>query len=90
MLCAFLKDPHLRNLESRLALQKKIVQAALKLVSESDLQRTVKKKRKTNYLDAMGKLEQIEKEIDDYRTLTGRKPSQKASLAGTVNTVCMS
>lgn len=92
VLCVSLKDPHLRNLESRFALQVKIVEAALKLVSESDLKRAVKKKRKSNYLDALGKLEQIEKEINGYRIAKGRKPSQRASLilAGTVNPVCMS
>ncbi|XP_017291326.1 FERM domain-containing protein 4B isoform X3 [Kryptolebias marmoratus] len=74
------EDPHLRNLESRFALQLKIVEAAWKLVSEADLKRTVKKKRKTNYLDAKGTLEQIEKEINNYKITKGRNPTQRASL----------
>uniref|UniRef100_A0A672ID09 FERM domain containing 4Ba n=1 Tax=Salarias fasciatus TaxID=181472 RepID=A0A672ID09_SALFA len=37
-------DPHLRNLESRFALQQKIVEAAMKLANEGDLCKTVKRK----------------------------------------------
>lgn len=80
-----LQDPHLRNLESRFALQQKIVEAAIKLSNEEDLCKTVKKKRRNNYLDAMRKLEEIEKEINAYRIKKGKKPTQRASLilAGT-------
>uniref|UniRef100_A0A674MK49 FERM domain containing 4B n=1 Tax=Takifugu rubripes TaxID=31033 RepID=A0A674MK49_TAKRU len=74
------EDPYLRNLESRFALQQKIVEAALKLSSEGDLAKTVKKKRKNNFLDAMRKLEEIEKEINAYRIKKGKKPTQRASL----------
>uniref|UniRef100_A0AAV2M6H6 FERM domain-containing protein n=1 Tax=Knipowitschia caucasica TaxID=637954 RepID=A0AAV2M6H6_KNICA len=74
------EDPHLRNLESRFALQQKIVEAALKLSNEADLCKTVKKKRKCNFLDAMRKLEEIEKEINAYRVMKGRIPTQRASL----------
>ncbi|XP_068564134.1 FERM domain-containing protein 4B isoform X1 [Cebidichthys violaceus] len=74
------EDPHLRNLESRFALQQKIVEAAIKLSNEGDLCKTVKKKRRNNYLDAMRKLEEIEKEINAYRIKKGRKPTQRASL----------
>ncbi|XP_019735027.1 FERM domain-containing protein 4B isoform X1 [Hippocampus comes] len=74
------EDPHLRNLESRFALQQKIVEAAIKLTKEMDLSKTVKKKRKNNCLDAMRKLEEIEGEINAYRIRTGKKPSQRASL----------
>lgn len=83
-----LQDPHLRNLESRFALQQKIVEAAIKLSNEGDLCKTVKKKRRNNYLDAMRKLEEIEKEINAYRIKRGRKPTQRASLilAGTQTT----
>lgn len=61
-------------------MQLKIVEAALKLVSEAELKRTVKKKRKSNYLDALGKLDQIKTEINEYRISKGRKPSPRASL----------
>ncbi|XP_062319404.1 FERM domain-containing protein 4B isoform X3 [Osmerus eperlanus] len=74
------KDPHLRNLESRFALQQKIVEAAMKLANEAELAKTVKKKRKNNCLDAMRKLQDIEDEINAYRVQTGRKPTQRASL----------
>ncbi|XP_036955767.1 FERM domain-containing protein 4B isoform X7 [Acanthopagrus latus] len=74
------EDPHLRNLESRFALQQKIVEAAIKLSNEGDLCKTVKKKRRNNCLDAMRKLEDIEKEINAYRIKKGKKPTQRASL----------
>ncbi|KAG7269962.1 hypothetical protein CRUP_026532, partial [Coryphaenoides rupestris] len=74
------KDPYLRNLESRFALQQKIVEAAMKLAGEGDLVKTVKKKRKNNCLDAMRKLQDIEDEINAYRKKMGQKPTQRASL----------
>ncbi|XP_066520815.1 FERM domain-containing protein 4B [Hoplias malabaricus] len=74
------EDPHLRNLESRFALQQKIVEAAKKLASESELCKTVKKKRRRNCLDAMKKLQEIENEINEYRVKTGKVPTQRASL----------
>uniref|UniRef100_A0A8C2WD11 FERM domain containing 4B n=1 Tax=Cyclopterus lumpus TaxID=8103 RepID=A0A8C2WD11_CYCLU len=74
------EDPHLRNLESMFALQQKIVEAAIKLSNEGDLCKTVKKKRRNNCLDAMRKLEEIEKEINAYRIKKGKKPTQRASL----------
>ncbi|XP_077385833.1 FERM domain-containing protein 4B-like isoform X2 [Festucalex cinctus] len=74
------EDPHLRNLESRFALQQKIVEAAVKLTNEIDLSKTVKKKRKNNCLDAMRKLEEIEAEINSYRISKGKNPTQRASL----------
>ncbi|KAF3689466.1 FERM domain-containing protein 4B GRP1-binding protein GRSP1 [Channa argus] len=74
------EDPHLRNLESMFALQQKIVEAAIKLSSESDLCKTVKKKRRNNYLDAKRKLQEIEKEINAYRIMKGKNPTQRASL----------
>nr|XP_020489449.1 FERM domain-containing protein 4B isoform X2 [Labrus bergylta] len=74
------EDPYLRNLESRVALQQKIVEAALKLSNEDDLCKTVKKKRRNNCLDAMRKLEEIERDINNYRIRKGQKPTQRASL----------
>uniref|UniRef100_A0A3P8U3A2 FERM domain containing 4B n=1 Tax=Amphiprion percula TaxID=161767 RepID=A0A3P8U3A2_AMPPE len=74
------EDPQLRNLESRFALQQKIVEAAMKLANEGDLCKTVKRKRRNNYLDSMRKLEEIEKEINAYRIKKGKKPTQRASL----------
>ncbi|XP_010785655.1 FERM domain-containing protein 4B-like, partial [Notothenia coriiceps] len=80
VVCFSPQDPHLRNLESRFALQQKIVEAAIKLSNEGELGKTVKKKRRSNCLDAMRKLEEIEKEINAYRVRKGRKPTQRASL----------
>uniref|UniRef100_A0A4W6G0F5 FERM domain containing 4B n=1 Tax=Lates calcarifer TaxID=8187 RepID=A0A4W6G0F5_LATCA len=74
------EDPQLRNLESMFALQQKIVEAAIKLASEDDLCKTVKKKRRNNFLDAKRKLEEIEREINAYRIKKGKKPTQRASL----------
>ncbi|KAM6980800.1 FERM domain-containing protein 4B [Aplochiton taeniatus] len=74
------EDPNLRNLESRFALQKKIVEAAMRLAGEGELCKTVKRKRRSNYMDAMRKLHQIEKEINTYRVKMGKKPTQRASL----------
>ncbi|XP_053293218.1 FERM domain-containing protein 4B isoform X6 [Pleuronectes platessa] len=73
-------DPHLRNLESMFALQQKIVEAAIKLASEGDLCKTVRKKRRNNFLDSRRKLEDIEREINAYRIKKGKQPTQRASL----------
>ncbi|XP_074538449.1 FERM domain-containing protein 4B isoform X3 [Halichoeres trimaculatus] len=74
------EDPFLRNLESRFALQQKIVEAAKKLANEPELCTTVKKKRRRNCLDAMHKLQQIENEMNQYRIKKGKKPTQRASV----------
>ncbi|XP_026224436.1 FERM domain-containing protein 4B-like isoform X2 [Anabas testudineus] len=74
------EDPFLRNLESRFALQQKIVEAAKKLANEPELCKTVKKKRRRNCLDAMHKLQQIEDEMNQYRIKKGKKPTQRASV----------
>ncbi|CAL8257094.1 unnamed protein product [Gadus morhua 'NCC'] len=74
------EDPYLRNLESRFALQRKIVEAAKKLANEAELCKTVKKKRRRNCLDAMHKLQQVEDEMNQYRIKKGKKPTQRASL----------
>ncbi|CAL8339855.1 unnamed protein product [Lota lota] len=74
------KDPYLRNLESRFALQQKFVEASMKLANEDDLAKTVKKKRKNNCQDAMRMLQNIEDEINAYRKTMGQKPTQRASL----------
>lgn len=80
-LCFFSpQDPHIRNLESRFALQQKIVEAAKKLANETELCKTVKKKRRRNFEDAKRTLQQIENEINDYRVKMGKKPTQRASV----------
>lgn len=86
-----MQDPFLRNLESRFALQQKIVEAAKKLANESELCKTVKKKRRRNCLDAMHKLQQIEDEMNQYRVKKGKKPTQRASviIAGACGPICI-
>ncbi|XP_047204009.1 FERM domain-containing protein 4B isoform X2 [Girardinichthys multiradiatus] len=73
------EEPHLRNLESKRALQQRIVEAADKLAKENGLDKTMKRKRRHNHLDSMRKLDEIEKEINNYRMKIGRKP-QRTSI----------
>ncbi|XP_023569069.1 FERM domain-containing protein 4B isoform X2 [Octodon degus] len=72
------EDPALQELESNFLIQQKLVEAAKKLASEPDLCKTVKKKRKQDYMDAVKKLQEIENAINEYRIRCGKKPSQKA------------
>ncbi|XP_067302929.1 FERM domain-containing protein 4B isoform X6 [Pseudorasbora parva] len=74
------EDPYLRNLESRFALQQKIVEAAKKLAADPDISKLVRKKRRRNCLDAMQKLQEIEDEMNQYRLKKGQKPTQRASV----------
>ncbi|XP_058855771.1 FERM domain-containing protein 4B-like isoform X1 [Acipenser ruthenus] len=74
------EDPDLQNLESRFALQQKIVEAAKKLASEPELYKTVRKTRKQNCYDAVKRLQEIENAINEYRIKSGKKPTQRASL----------
>lgn len=73
------EDPALQELERNFLIQQKLVEAAKKLASEPDLCKTVKKKRKQDYVDAMKKLQEIENAINEYRIRCGKKPSQKAT-----------
>ncbi|MFT7801448.1 FERM domain-containing protein 4B isoform X1 [Arapaima gigas] len=74
------QDSHLRTLEGRFALQQKIVEAAKKLAGESELCKTVRKKRRKNLQDAIRKLKEIEDEINEHRIKAGQQPTQRASL----------
>ncbi|XP_042535915.1 FERM domain-containing protein 4B isoform X1 [Dipodomys spectabilis] len=74
------EDPALQELESNFLIQQKLVEAAKKLASEPDLCKTVKKKRKQDYTDAVKKLQEIENAINEYRIRCGKKPNQKASV----------
>ncbi|KAM4741049.1 FERM domain-containing protein 4B isoform 2-T4 [Anableps anableps] len=82
------EDPHLRNLESKRALQQKIVEAAEKLVKEDGLDKTVKRKRRNNHLDSKRKLDDIEREINNYRMKIGGKPIQRASFVSAEDAQC--
>ncbi|KAL4646405.1 FERM domain-containing protein 4B-like [Arapaima gigas] len=61
------EDPHLSNLECRLAVQQKIVEAADKLAAEAKGCKMLQKLRKKNCLNAMEKLKEVEEEINQYR-----------------------
>ncbi|KAB0378766.1 hypothetical protein FD755_010344 [Muntiacus reevesi] len=74
------EDPALQELESNFLIQQKLVEAAKKLANEPDLCKTVKKKRKQDYTDAVKKLQEIENAINEYRIRCGKKPSQKATV----------
>lgn len=73
------EDPALQELESNFLIQQKLVEAAKKLANEPDLCKTVKKKRKQDYTDAMRKLQEIENAINEYRIRCGKKPTQKGT-----------
>lgn len=75
-----MQDPALQELESNFLIQQKLVEAAKKLANEPDLCKTVKKKRKQDYADAVKKLQEIENAINEYRIRCGKKPSQKATV----------
>lgn len=68
------------------------MEAAKKLANESELCKTVRKKRRRNCLDAMHKLQQIEDEMNQYRVKKGKKPTQRASviIAGACRVSCAS
>ncbi|CAH7172242.1 Frmd4b [Phodopus roborovskii] len=74
------EDPALQELESNFLIQQKLVEAAKKLANEPDLCKTVKKKRKQDYADAVKRLQEIENSINEYRIRCGKKPSQKAAV----------
>ncbi|XP_075406018.1 FERM domain-containing protein 4B [Tenrec ecaudatus] len=74
------EDPALQELESNFLIQRKLVEAAKKLAGEADLCKTVKKKRKQDYTEAVKKLQEIEGAINEYRIRCGKKPSQKATV----------
>ncbi|EPQ02046.1 FERM domain-containing protein 4B [Myotis brandtii] len=85
------EDPALQELESNFLIQQKLVEAAKKLANEPDLCKTVKKKRKQDFTDAVRRLQEIENAINEYRIRCGKKPTQKGTgplpaLVGTTNT----
>ncbi|XP_024119834.1 FERM domain-containing protein 4B isoform X2 [Oryzias melastigma] len=75
------KDPLFRDLESTFALQQKIVESSKRIVSEGDLYKTLKSKRRYDYMNA-GR-NQEEKPGNGLKITKGRKPSQVVSLMST-------
>lgn len=70
----------LERLEREFAIQSQITEAARRLASDPHVSKKLKKQRKTSYLNALKKLQEIENSINDYRIKSGKKPTQRASL----------
>ncbi|KAL0167689.1 hypothetical protein M9458_035911, partial [Cirrhinus mrigala] len=66
-------EEELERLEREFAIQSQITEAARR-------SKKLKKQRKTSYLNALKKLQDIENGINEYRVRSGKKPTQRASL----------
>nr|XP_027787699.1 FERM domain-containing protein 4B isoform X1 [Marmota flaviventris] len=75
------EGPALQGLESNFLIQQKLVEAAKKLANEPDLCKTVRKRRKQDYSEAVRKLQEIENAINECRIRGGKKASPRASGA---------
>lgn len=68
-------------MEREFAIQSQITEAARRLASDPHVSsKKLKKQRKTSYLNALKKLQEIENSINEYRVRSGKKPTQRASL----------
>ncbi|XP_046720153.1 FERM domain-containing protein 4A isoform X1 [Silurus meridionalis] len=75
------EEEELERLEREFAIQSQITEAARRLASDPHVSsKKLKKQRKTSYLNAMKKLQDIENGINEYRIRSGKKPTQRASL----------
>ncbi|KAJ8390006.1 hypothetical protein AAFF_G00111670 [Aldrovandia affinis] len=75
------EEEELERLEREFSLQAQITEAARRLASDPHLgSRKVKKQRKSSYLSALSKLQDIENAINAHRLRSGQKPTQRASL----------
>ncbi|XP_044136036.1 FERM domain-containing protein 4A isoform X5 [Bufo gargarizans] len=74
------EEVELERLEREFAIQSQITEAARRLASDPHVSKKLKKQRKTSYLNALKKLQEIENSINDYRIKFGKKPTQRASL----------
>lgn len=77
---AFSQEAELERLEREFAIQSQITEAARRLASDPNVSKKLKKQRKTSYLNALKKLQEIENAINEYRIKSGKKPTQRASL----------
>ncbi|RXM30703.1 FERM domain-containing protein 4A [Acipenser ruthenus] len=73
-------EAELECLEREFAIQSQITEAARRLASDPNVSKKLKKQRKTSYLNALKKLQEIENAINEYRIKSGKKPTQRASL----------
>ncbi|XP_030645840.1 FERM domain-containing protein 4A [Chanos chanos] len=75
------EEEELERLEREFAIQSQITEAARRLASDPHMSsKKLKKQRKTSYLNALKKLQDIENAINEYRIRSGKKPTQRASL----------
>ncbi|XP_039617430.1 FERM domain-containing protein 4A isoform X4 [Polypterus senegalus] len=74
------EEAELERLEREFAIQSQITEAARRLASDPGVSKKLKKQRKTSYLNALKKLQDIENAINEYRIKSGKKPTQRASL----------
>uniref|UniRef100_A0A671KHI5 FERM domain-containing protein 4A-like n=1 Tax=Sinocyclocheilus anshuiensis TaxID=1608454 RepID=A0A671KHI5_9TELE len=75
------EEEELERLEREFAIQSQITEAARRLASDPHISsKKLKKQRKTSYLNALKKLQDIENGINEYRVRSGKKPTQRASL----------
>lgn len=79
-LLSFSQEAELERLEREFAIQSQITEAARRLASDPNVSKKLKKQRKTSYLNALKKLQEIENAINEYRIKSGKKPTQRASL----------
>uniref|UniRef100_A0A671YB47 FERM domain containing 4A n=1 Tax=Sparus aurata TaxID=8175 RepID=A0A671YB47_SPAAU len=74
-------EEELERLEREFAIQSQITEAARRLASDPHVSsKKLKKQRKTSYLNALKKLQEIENSINEHRVRSGKKPTQRASL----------
>lgn len=74
------QEAELERLEREFAIQSQITEAARRLASDPNVSKKLKKQRKTSYLNALKKLQEIENAINENRVKSGKKPTQRASL----------
>ncbi|XP_072290772.1 FERM domain-containing protein 4A isoform X6 [Eucyclogobius newberryi] len=75
------EEEELERLEREFAIQSQITEAARRLASDPHVSsKKLKKQRKTSYLNALKKLQEIENSINEHRVRSGKKPTQRASL----------
>ncbi|KAJ8395661.1 hypothetical protein AAFF_G00028980 [Aldrovandia affinis] len=75
------EEEELERLEREFAIQSQITEAARRLASDPHVSsKKLKKQRKSSYLNALKKLQDIENAINEYRVRSGKKPTQRASL----------
>uniref|UniRef100_A0A8K9UCM5 Cytohesin Ubiquitin Protein Inducing domain-containing protein n=1 Tax=Oncorhynchus mykiss TaxID=8022 RepID=A0A8K9UCM5_ONCMY len=75
------EEEELERLEREFAIQSQITEAARRLAGDPHVSsKKLRKQRKTSYLNALRKLQEIENAINEHRVRSGKKPTQRASL----------